>query len=145
MAKQKKEKRVILSKEEVLAKIKGNAAFMDKLKFVKERFWPALIEGTTSIEDATALLSGFNTQIMQTFLAEMKNKKMSDLKLETMLDKTNPLYDKHIAMISLFDDMSVFDAKDYIEGMRGEIDLFKREEFETRSLSTLKTKWADEL
>ncbi len=41
--------------------------------------------------------------------------------------------------------MSVFDAKDAIEGMRGEIDTFIVDEMRERKLESLKVKWLDEL
>jgi len=134
----------VKSKEEVLAELKKNAAFQDKMKFVKERFYPALLEAATSIEDATQLLAGFNTQIMQSFLGLMKNKKTSDLELIKQLDPKSPKYEQHKALVALFDEMNVFDCKDYVEGMRSEIAMFQREEMEQRPLSSLKTKWIDE-
>jgi hypothetical protein len=140
----KKTKKVVKSKEAVIEELRQNAAFMDKMKFVKERFFPALAEASTSIEDAQQLLSGFNTAIMQEFLAEMKNKKTSELNLQEKLDKTNENYEKHKELIALFDDMSVFDCKDYIEGMRAEIGVFIKDEMESRKLDSLKTKWIDE-
>lgn len=145
MAGARAEKRVVKSKEEVIAELRNNAAFMDKMKFIKEKFWPTLVEATTSIEDAQQLLSGFNTQIMQEFLGQMRNKKTSDLKLEEKLDKGSPLYEKHLALVNLFSEMNVYDAKDYIEGLRSEISLFIKDELESRSLSTLKTKFIDEI
>lgn len=139
------EKTKFKSKKEVIAELKDNAAFQDKMKFVKERFYPALLEATTSIEDASQLLAGFNTQIMQEFLGLMKYKTCKDLNLEEKLDKDNTKHTEHKALIALFNDMNVFDAKDYIEGMRAEIAMFQREEMESRPLSSLKTKWIDEV
>ena len=137
-------KRRLKNKQEVLDALKNNAAFQDKMQFVKERFYPALLDATTSIEDAQQLLAGFNTQIMQSFLEWMKTVKTSELKLAEKLDATAEKHEAYVKMLELFDEMSVFDAKDYIEGMRSEIALFIKDEMESRSLSTLKAKWIDE-
>lgn len=133
------------TKEELLADLKANGDFIMKMKFTKEQFYPALCEASTSIEDAGQLLSGFNTTIMQEFLGLMREKKISDLNLEEKLDKDSPKFEKNKELLGLFADMSVFDAKDYIEGMRNEIALFQQEEMRERPLSSLQTKWMDEL
>ena len=141
----KEAKRIVKSKEEVIAELRNNSVFMGKMAFIKEKLWPALLESTTSIEDACQLLAGFNTQIMQEFLGQMKNKQTSELNLEEKLDKTSPKHEQHKALVALFKDMSVFDTKDYVEGLKSEIELFKAEEMQSRSLSTLKTRWMDEI
>ncbi len=132
------------SKEQIISEMKANTDFQKKIEFVKTKFWPALCEATTSIEDADILLSGFNTMIMQTFLGLMKEKTLKDLDLSTKLDPTSDKFLENQKLLELFSDMSVFDAKDYIEGMKNEIGLFKQEEFKARPLSSLKTKWVDE-
>lgn len=133
------------SKNEILADMKKNADFKRRMAFVKEKFWPALCESAENIKDAQMLMEGFNTQIMQSFLGKMKEVKLSDLKLEAQLDQTSPKYPEHLAMLKLFEDMSVFNAKDLIEGMREEINLFVTDELAERPLSSLKTRWVDEL
>ena len=137
--------RVPKSKEQILAEMKNNATFKAKMAFIKERFWPALCKSSTSIEDATILLEGFNTAMMQEFLADMKNKSVKDLNLQLKLDAMSDKFLENQELLNLFQDLSVFDAKDYIEGMRNEISLFLREEQKERSLSSLKVKWIDEL
>ena len=62
-----------------------------------------------------------------------------------MLDPKDEKYEELKAMLALFDNKSIFEAKEYIEGMRNEISLFLGEEAKERSLSSLKTKWLDEL
>ena len=44
-------------------------------------------------------------------------------------------------MLHLFDDMNVFDAKEYFEGVKGEIELFKQDYFKGKSLSELPAHW----
>lgn len=134
-----------LTKEELIANLQANAEFKTKMRFVREQFYPALIEATESIEDASMLLAGFNTTLMQEFLGYMKEKKMSELKLENKLDKNVGTYEKNKKLLDLFQDMDVFSAKEYIEGLREEIELFKQDYFKGKPLSELPTKWIDEL
>lgn len=133
------------SKDELLVDLKSNPEFQAKLTFARDVFYPALINATTSIDDASVLLGGFNTMLMQEFLAFMKDKTMKDLKLSDKLDPFNEKFNESKALISIFDDMTVFDAKDHIEGMRNEIQLFLNEEAKNRPLSDLKTKWLDQI
>lgn len=141
----KRVKRVIHSKEEVAAAMKKNVDFQRKMAFIKEKFWPALCEAASSVEDAGHLLTGWNNQIMQEYLAGMKEKKAIDLRLEDKLSKDSPKYLQYLELVRLFNDLSLFEVKEYIEGMREEIQLFLREENEKRSLKDLHTRWADEI
>lgn len=141
----KKEARPQKSKEQILAEMRANVDFQKKIAFVKEKFYPALCEASDNIEDALVLLVGFNNTIMQSFLGLMKEKKIVDLNLESKLDASSDKFIENRNLLELFNDLSVFDAKDYIEGMKNEIEMFKQEEFKARPLSSLKTKWIDEV
>lgn len=140
-----KEPRAVKTKEEILAEIKANGDFQKKMAFTRGQFFPALCKASTSIEDAQTLLAGFNTQIMQEFLGLMKEKKMGDLNLQLKLDVGGDKYLEFQAMLDLFKDMSVFEAKDCIEGMRAEIQLWLQDEQRARPLAEITTKWIDEL
>ena len=138
-------RQVLKSQEEVIKDLKSRADFQQRIKFVKEKFWPALCAASMNIEDACMLLSGFNDIIMQEFLGLMKEKKLRELKLESKLDAKSPKAKENQELLELFQDCDIFEAKQYIEGMRNEIETFKRDEFQDRPLSSLKTKWIDEL
>lgn len=140
--KKQKQKQVFRKREEIVADLKKNKAFQEKMKFAREVFYPALCKASSSIEDAQIFLSGFNTALMQTFLSLMKERKTGELDLVSKLSDTTPQYKE---LLALFDDFSVFDAKDQIEGMKGEIDLFVAEENRSRKLEELKTSWLDEV
>lgn len=137
-----KEKQVYRKREEIIGDLKKNKVFQEKMKFAREVFYPALCQATKSIDDAQIFLGGFNTALMQEFLSLMKDKKMSDLSLESKLSGMSPEYKP---VVSIFNDMTVFDAKDHIEGMKTEIQLFLTEENKSRKLSELHTKWLDQL
>lgn len=140
-----KEKRVVKSKEELLAEMKNNTRFIEKMKFVREKLYPAVVESSDNIDDAKMFLSSINTVLMERFLDQMKKKTFKELGIIDGLDKDGEKFGKYQKLLALFDDMSVFDAKDYIEGMRSEIDLWITDELKERPMSTLKVTWIDEM
>ncbi len=141
----KNERRVMKTKEELMAELKGNTKFIEKMKFTKEQFFPALVKSSHNVDDAKMFLSSISTILMEKFLGYMKEKKFSDLKLVEVLDPKDVKFEEYKELLALFDDMSIFDAKDLIEGMKNEIDLFITEEMKNRTLDTLPTRWLDEL
>ena len=141
----KKQKRVVKSKEELLSEMKNNVHFIKKMKFVREDLFPALCDASDNIEDAKMFLSSINTVIMERFLERMKTLTFKDLQIIEGLDKDGDRFGQYQKLLALFDDVSVFDAKDYIEGMRSEIDVWIADELKERPMSSLKTTWIDEL
>lgn len=140
-----KPKRVVKSKEELLSEMKNNTQFIEKMKFVREKFYPALVDSGDSVEEVKMFLSSINNVVMEKFLGEMKKKSFKDLQIIDGLDSKGEKFGKYQAIITLFEDMSVFEAKDYIEGMRNEIDLWVTDELRERKLDDLKVIWVDEL
>lgn len=138
---QKGQKQVMKTKAEILEALQKSPEMMHKMQFIKSDFWPALEALDESIEDVQNFLAGFNTALMQEFLNRMKDVKFGEMKLAEKLSDGS---EKYKDILALFADMSVFDAKEYIEGMKSEIELFRREEDRSRKLSTLQTKWLDE-
>ncbi len=133
------------SKDELLADLRQNEDFMKRMEFVKTKFYPALCDATRNIDDALSFLSSINTIIMNDFLERMKEVKLVDMKLVDKLDPTDEKHEQLKSLLALFDDIDVFKAKEYLEGMRQEINLFLSEENKERQLSDLKPKWLDDL
>lgn len=141
----KKEPRAQKSKEQIIADLKSNEEFKRKMTFTREVFWPALQEASLSIEDAQNLLYGFNTTIMQEFLSFMKEKTIKDLKLEDKLSVMSDKYEANKHLLAIFNDLSVFEAKELIEGMKNEISLWISDEMRGRPLATLNSRWIDQI
>lgn len=140
-----KPKKPIRSKEQLLLDLKKSEQFVKKMKFAREQFLPAVEKACPSVDDAKMFLSSINNVIMERFLQMMKESKVSDLKLIEGLDEKADNYEGYKAILELFSDMSVFDAKDNIEGMRSEIDLWISEEMKSRTLTSLPKRWLDEI
>ena len=139
-----KKKQVHLTTEQLIEQSRKKLEFEAKMKFIKEEFYPALCKATTSIEDAIQNLTIINSVIMEKFLAKMKEVTMRDIDIYTNLTPTDPQYEGLKALLELFDDKSVFEAKELFEGMKGEINLFLQDEQKERKLEDLKVRWIDE-
>lgn len=138
-------KRKNKTKEQLIKELMANKRFQEKMAFTRDKFYPALMDSSKSIDDALSFLGSISTIVMESFLEFMKDKKFSELNLTDKLDKKDEKYEELVDLLTLFNDMNVFDAKDLIEGMKREVQLFCNEEMKTRQLSSLKTKWIDEL
>lgn len=137
--------RVNKTKEQLLHELKSNSKFQEKMKFTREVFYPALTRATTSIDDAVGNLTIINSMVMEKFLGFMKETKFKDLKITDSLSPTDPKYQYLKDMLELFDEYNVFDAKDLMEGMKNEIQLFLHEENKSRTLADLKQVWLDQM
>lgn len=131
------------TKEEIADGMKRVQEAKRMRAFVKEKFYPALIKSSTSIEDAKFLLGGFANMIMEQFLQMMKEKKFIELKLHEKLDKANPNYKEFVELLGLFSDETVFTARELVEGMKNEVQMFIDNEMKQRKLDTLKTNFLD--
>lgn len=139
-----KKKQVHLTTEQLIEQSRKKLEWEQKMKFIKEEFYPALCKATLSIEDALQNLTIINSVILEKFLARMKEVTMRDIDIYTNLSKDDPQYEGLKAMLELFDDKSVFEAKELFEGMKQEIQLFLNDEQKERKLEDLKVKWIDE-
>lgn len=132
-------------REQLIAELKKNQDWAAKMKFTKEQFYPALLELDSSVDDIKMFLSSIDSILMERFLGKMKETKFSDMKLIDVLDKKESRYEGYVKIMELFNDMNTYDARDAIAGMKGELDTFVNDEMKNRKLSSLKTKWLDEL
>src|ERR1035437_4725113 len=133
------------TKAQLIADMKKSESWVKKMKFVKEKFYPAILDIDSSISDTKMFVSSINQMMMEKFLGFMREKKFSELKMVDILDKKDPNYDKYVALLELFNDLSVFDAKDMIEGMSGELGTFVEDYLKETKISMLQTKWIDQL
>jgi len=135
--------RLVKNKEQLLADLKKSAEWVKKMDFVKNKFYPALCEASLSIDDAKQFITSIPTTIMQTMMEHFKDKNLGELNLVSKLDPADPKYKSYCQLIELFSDEKIFAARDLINGMDAEINMFVSEELKTRPLSSLKTLWID--
>jgi hypothetical protein len=121
-----------------------NEAFkMEEVKrtraFVKDKLYPALLKNNESVDDTKFFLGSMSNLIMTEFLTWMREKKFSELHLEEKLDPASPLYENYKEIIELFKDETIFNTKELLDGMKGEIQMILDNEAKGRKLETLKT------
>lgn len=132
-------------KAELVKELKLNPVFVEKMAFTKEKFFPALVNASKNVNDAKMFLTSFSNILMETFLSKMKTIKVGELDLTKILNPKDEKYNEFKTMIELFDNQDLFTAKELIEGMKGEIDMWVKDELDNRKLSDLKLKWLDEV
>jgi hypothetical protein len=108
-------------------------------EFVKNKLYPALIKNDESIDETKFFLSSMSNLIMTEFLTWMREKKFSELHLEDKLDPASPQYENYKEFVELFKDESIFNTKELLDGMKGEIQMILDNETKGRKLDTLKT------
>lgn len=136
-----KQKRVNKTPEQISKDMENLAKVRKYRLFVKDEFYPALLKASSSIDDAKFLLTGFASMVFEQFLGIMKEKKFNELNLESKLDPSNPNYEEFKKILALFNDKNVYEARELIEGMKGEIEALIKAELSDRKLETLKTNW----
>ncbi len=141
----KKKQLLTKNKAQLIADLQKNQDWVKKMLFTKTQFYPALLDLDSSVDDVKMFLASIETVLMEKFLAKMKETKFIDMKLVDVLDPTDEKYQWYIKILSLFEDMNTYDARDVIDGMRKEIAQFETDESKNKKLVDLKTKWLDEL
>ena len=145
MSRSKNKVHIPKTKEQLLTELKKSKKWQTKMKFVKEKFYPAVLDIDSSISDTKMFVSSVNQMMMEKFLGFMREKKFSELNMKDILDKKDEKYEKYVALLDLFNEQTIFDVKDMIEGLSGEIQTFVEDELKERKISTLKTKFIDEI
>ena len=140
-----KKKIVNRTREQIISEMLQNKDFKERLAFLKDKFYPAVINASKNIEDSKIFLDSIVTVIMEKFLGLMKEKKFEELGLIDALEPSDPMYDQYCDLLNLFNGMSVFEARGHFERMKTEIDRFIQDEMISRSLSTLSPHWVDEV
>jgi hypothetical protein len=131
------------SKEQIAQGMKNIQEVKRMRAFVKDTFYPQLILASTSIDDAKYLLTSFSNMVMEQFLTLMKEKKFAELNLKDKLDPKLPQYEEFVKLLDLFNDETVFSARELIEGMNMEIQTMINNELKERKLDSLKTNFLE--
>lgn len=137
-------KRTNKTKEQLLAELRANLKFQEKMQFTREVFYPQLITASKSVDDTLSFLSSISTVMMETFLGMMRDKKFSELNLIDKLDPKDEKYEDIKTLLNLFNEQTVFEARDILEGMKREIQMWCNDEMKERKLESLQTKWLDQ-
>lgn len=128
-----------------LSPIQDVGKAMELRKFVRDEFFPALCEATDSINDADMFLQSFSTMIMETFLHSMKEREFGEFDFVKKLDPQSPKFEAMKKMLQLFNNRTLRESQDLIDGFKDEMRFFYKKEMQDRKLDSIKFNWlADE-
>jgi hypothetical protein len=124
-------------------------------KFVKEKFYPFLLENSEDVKDTLSSLQFISSEINAAFNEKMieKQKSLSESTLSelNLLDRkffkdslANQHNNRDSAIIELFKDTKTNVASSLIAGMVNEIKFFLEKKYVGRSLNTIQTDFLDE-
>lgn len=112
-------------------------------KLIKERFYPALVDATISVDEAQMLLQAANSLIMEEAMEILRIKKMDEIKNRVVRklcpDDTRLL--KIENLISVFDGMSLFEVRGHFESMGAVLRQMTTDEMRNRPLSSMNPAW----
>lgn len=115
----------------------------EKREFIKNKLFPALVSATISVDEATFLLQALVALIMEEAMETLRSKKMDEIK-GRIVKKLCPNDERLLQiehLVGLFDDLTLFDARGHVEGIKAVIEQMKIDEMQSRKLDTLKVNW----
>lgn len=135
----KDSKKSPLTKEQLYQQQENN----HKKVFIKDKFYPALVGATKSVDEAGHLLQAMTALVMEEAMETLRSKRMNEIR-SRLIKKLCPDHEREIeitALVSLFDKQTLFDARSHFEGVKAVIEQMKIDEMSSRSLSTMKVDW----
>lgn len=142
-----KPKKPVRSKEEIIADEKRKKEIERKKSLIVDKFYPALIEATISVDESKALIQAIGTLMMEEVLKTMKERNFLEIK-QSLIDKLctdGERIEQITSLLSTFDGENLFVAREITEGMTRAIEAMITDEMRDRNLGTLKTKWNEYL
>lgn len=112
-------------------------------RFIMTKFYPAVAAATTSVDEASALLQAAGELIMGEAMNVMKTMKISDVK-NIIVRKLAPNDERLLeieALIALFDEKTLFDARVSLQNMQSLIEQIKIDMAREKKLQDIDVPW----
>lgn len=125
------------------AEIERDTERARKRKIVVDKFYPALIKATISIDEAKMLLQAIASLTMEEVLKTMQLIKFNDI-YDRVLKKLTPDDQKLLQVEELLETIrneNLFVAREIVEGMQRAITQMQHDEDKGRTLDTLTPDW----
>ncbi len=131
------------SKEEILFDEKNKKEIARKRVIIVDKFYPALIKATISVDEAKSLINAMSTLLMENVLQTMKERKIDEISesMIKILCTDGQRLPEIKELISTLSGENLFVSREIIEGMTKAINAMEMDEMRERNLSTLKTNW----
>ena len=123
--------------------IAQQARIQGQRTLAKDKFYPALVAATVSVDEAKMLLQSISSIIMEDALKVLRERKVSDVK-ERLIKTLCPNGDREkeiTALIEVLNSETLFDTKAQVEGMTNVIDYMIRTEMQGRTLNSFTPDW----
>lgn len=128
-----------ITKEQLLQQQEANY----RKEFIKNKFYPALVAATVSVDEASMLLGAMTSLVMEEAMETLRSTKMSEIR-SRITKKLTGDNDRVVVvenLVALFDKQTLFDARSNFEGMKAVIEQMKIDDMQNRKLDTLKVDW----
>lgn len=115
----------------------------EDIRFIKDKFYPAVVNATVSVDEAGMLLQAMSALVMEEAMETLNKTKVKDVK-NRMVKKLAPNDERLLqieALVNLFDEKTLFDARGHCEGLKAVIEQMKIEHFQATKLSDLTPDW----
>lgn len=114
-----------------------------KRAIIVDKFFPALVEATISIDEAKMLLQAATSLIMEEVMQTMRERKFKEIKgrLVKKLCSNDERLLQIEKLLDIFDNETLFVSRELIEGMKAAIEQMTLDEMMNRKLDTLKPDW----
>ena len=114
-----------------------------KRSIIIDKFYPALIEATISVDESKALISAMANLLMEEVLRTMKDRKFDDIidSLQKVLCQDGQRKNEISALLNTLKGENLYVAREIIEGMTRAIETMIIDEMRERNLKTLIPKW----
>lgn len=114
-----------------------------KRAIVRDEFFPALNKATVSIDEAKMLMSALGAFIMEDAMTVLKERKVSDIKerLVKKLCADGERIEEITALLSVFDEETLYSARELVEGLKSGIEQMRIDEERSRTLESLNPDW----
>lgn len=114
-----------------------------KRDIIVNKFYPALVAATISVDEAKALIQAMGTCLMEQVLKTMKERQFSEIapQLLSILCSDGERKDEVTTVLESLSTENLFTAREIIEGMTGAIERMILTDMQNRTLSTLSPNW----
>ena len=131
------------TKDELIAESERRYEINRKKAIIVDKFYPALIKATISVDESKALISAMSSLLMEEVLKTMKERKFSDISdsLFKVLTTDGERVEEIATLLSTLQGENLFVAREIIEGMTRAIETMITTEMRERNLDTLKPDW----
>lgn len=131
------------TKEQLSKETENRQEVARKREIVVNKFYPALIKATVSVDEAKMLIQAMSTLLMEEVLKTMQERKFTEIidQLHNKLAGDNERRDEVQGLLDTLIGENLYTAREIIEGMTRAINQMVNDELKDRRLESLKPDW----